>query len=199
MILRCLAHLSPSWLLRPLCSSRVSCPKLTFSKWPNLLDSTWRTSSGSVRVTVGMGPNQVTEFLPAQCPRTCYSASTLKCYISERAVSPLPCSFMPWWTSGKALGTMPWKPGGRGGRDLASRPSRSASGACRGRPAPAAPVAGGAASATPTPPLARRTTRRRRGPRTAAAAEAAPSSGKETRRAIPLPRSSTWLVWAFRN
>lgn len=60
---------------------------------------------------------------------------------------------MPWWTSGKALGTMPWKPGGRGGRDLASRPSRSASGA-----SPA-----GGRYAVPRTPCARSSRCRRRG------------------------------------
>ena len=65
MILRCLAHLSPSWVLTPLCSSRWSCPKPTFWKWPNLFDRTCRASSGSAMVTLGTGPDQVTDVLPA--------------------------------------------------------------------------------------------------------------------------------------
>ncbi|ONM30882.1 hypothetical protein ZEAMMB73_Zm00001d040231 [Zea mays] len=60
---------------------------------------------------------------------------------------------MAWWTSGMALGTMAWQPGGRGGLDLASRASRSDSGA--------SPASG--RYAVPRIPCARSARSRRRG------------------------------------
>ncbi|BAS73037.1 Os01g0602466 [Oryza sativa Japonica Group] len=67
-ILLCLAHFSPSWADRPWGISFDSSGKLTFSKWPNLLDRTTLASSGSATCTSGVGPNQVMRGLPCAAP-----------------------------------------------------------------------------------------------------------------------------------
>lgn len=70
IILLCLTHFSPSRIRSPPTSNLERLvASFVFSKWPNLFDRTSRTSSGSVIVTLGYGPNHVNESLPAfSCP-----------------------------------------------------------------------------------------------------------------------------------
>lgn len=61
--LLCLFHFSPSQFTRPVASNLASGFASGFRKSLILL-STSLISSGSVRVTLGFGPNQIKEFLP---------------------------------------------------------------------------------------------------------------------------------------
>jgi len=69
IIFLCLLHFSPSSLTRP-GASNLNCGfKLIFSKSVGLFNTSL-ISSGSVRVTLGTGPNQIKEFLPTYHQQT---------------------------------------------------------------------------------------------------------------------------------
>lgn len=101
MILLCLIHFSPSRTASPPTSNFESRASFVFSKWPNLFDKTSRTSSGSVIIILGHGPNHVNESLP--------------------------CSSMTRWRRGATRETMSWARSMGTGLDKAAAMSRCSS------------------------------------------------------------------------